>query len=695
MALINSFDKTKLRSLKYGGDRPGNGNSGQPYIQSKIPEEYSTKSLDFLLRAPKNTANDVVRLGKMFFDLKSPNGLLFTVKQNLLSRTAVPAQGGTRQAPRLLNERIYTPLSTLAQAGVVAFGGHLNKQGIDPFAGTGAYAKNPNLYFDKAKVSNLSDNNYIRTEQVTPLHKLILLLLDTTGTQTTTITSVDFQNRLANLWYNKIEQETEGAERINILSYTGGPGSILGIGKTNIKFADQRTGINNDKIAGGYSGSATWTPNPSEQNIPSRSRNFSDIIIHKATGVTDKYYQSTNKSIDFLLLYPKPTDGNYVYVSGSEVGLNAKLFNLNATGSVTWTPKHEIARKFNTIQSTESFTRASMAFVNRQEGDPTQIIKPLIDPTSFDDNRYVYVSGSFVSKPNFSLQNTYTFNQTQIISQSKNNFGSPSLRDFRTTLLKDTSSLKSSDARYIMSFAPKYDEKNIDSPNYIYMNSAGKRGDKSSYTKGKDKDNIKNIIDKITGTSILVNSSNIILVNSSNISDDLCRFYIKFLNSDKFIQFRAYLDNISDNYNPNWNSFKYPGRADSFYTYEGFDRKLTLGWSIVALSKGELKHMYEKLNYLASATTAEYSNNGYMKGVLTQLTIGNYIKELPGFINNLVYEISNDTTWEIGIDDDGKFNNTEQLPHMIKVNMGYTPIPTQLATFKVEPNNTPKFINMS
>jgi hypothetical protein len=82
-----------------------------------------------------------------------------------------------------------------------------------------------------------------------------------------------------------------------------------------------------------------------------------------------------------------------------------------------------------------------------------------------------------------------------------------------------------------------------------------------------------------------------------------------------------------------------------------------------------------------------------MKGVLTQLTIGNYIKELPGFINNLVYEISNDTTWEIGIDDEGDFKK-KQLPHMIKVNMGYTPIPNQVARFEVELNDTPEFINM-
>jgi hypothetical protein len=42
--------------------------------------------------APIKAANDVSRLTQMFFDLKSPNGLLFTAKENLLSRTSVKTE---------------------------------------------------------------------------------------------------------------------------------------------------------------------------------------------------------------------------------------------------------------------------------------------------------------------------------------------------------------------------------------------------------------------------------------------------------------------------------------------------------------------------------------------------------------------------------------------------------------------------
>ena len=136
MGLVNL--QTNLKSLRFGNDRVHSGNSGQPYIQSPIPEgeAFVLPSHDFVLRgglyAVRDTTEDVIRLGKYFTDLRSPSGLLFTAKQNLLSRTATRTQASTG----VLNEGIYTPLSTLAQASVSAFGLHFNKQGLNPIPGT-------------------------------------------------------------------------------------------------------------------------------------------------------------------------------------------------------------------------------------------------------------------------------------------------------------------------------------------------------------------------------------------------------------------------------------------------------------------------------------------------------------------------------------------------------------------------------
>jgi len=203
--------KTDLKSLRYGNDRVYGGNSGQPYITTPIPDEISPYigTTDFLLRgginAAKDSAEDIKRLGKMFADIKSPNGLLFIAKQQLLSRTSVRTQ-----TSGILNEGSYSPLNTLAEAGLVAFGGHLNKQGINPFADTGAYANNENLYGVKVKPSQPIAEN-----------RLAELLRGSYNGR-----SIDFDG-------NKVVLNN-GA---NVMTYTGGPGSKLGIGNTGIRYS--------------------------------------------------------------------------------------------------------------------------------------------------------------------------------------------------------------------------------------------------------------------------------------------------------------------------------------------------------------------------------------------------------------------------------------------------------------------------
>jgi hypothetical protein len=74
--------KTNLKSLKYGGDRPGGGSSNQPYIVTPIPDDLTVNPPDFLLRqgALQASLTDLDRLTKFFTDNSSPRGVLFTTK---------------------------------------------------------------------------------------------------------------------------------------------------------------------------------------------------------------------------------------------------------------------------------------------------------------------------------------------------------------------------------------------------------------------------------------------------------------------------------------------------------------------------------------------------------------------------------------------------------------------------------------
>lgn len=171
--------------------------------------------------------------------------------------------------------------------------------------------------------------------------------------------------------------------------------------------------------------------------------------------------------------------------------------------------------------------------------------------------------------------------------------------------------------------------------------------------------------------------------NSYNIRD-LIKFRIESINnsdgSSVFMVFRSYLTNFDDNFSADWASFKYVGRGENLYTYSGFSRSISIGFKVAALSDAEMKPMYQKLNYLASTTMPDYTG-GYMKGNYTKMTVGNYLYRQIGVLTNVSYKISNDTPWEIAIDEPEQGNaaekNSYELPHIIDVTLTFIPIGLQ------------------
>jgi hypothetical protein len=88
-----------------------------------------------------------------------------------------------------------------------------------------------------------------------------------------------------------------------------------------------------------------------------------------------------------------------------------------------------------------------------------------------------------------------------------------------------------------------------------------------------------------------------------------------------------------------------------------------------------MKSIYQKLQYLASSLAPDYSN-GYMKGNLVRLTIGDYLYIVPGFISNLTYNIPEDAAWEISLTEPegGEDSGTMETPKLFDVNVSFTPI---------------------
>jgi hypothetical protein len=169
-------------------------------------------------------------------------------------------------------------------------------------------------------------------------------------------------------------------------------------------------------------------------------------------------------------------------------------------------------------------------------------------------------------------------------------------------------------------------------------------------------------------------------MDDSPVTNDFVKFVIAAIDNNDpkfstFIHFRALLDSFSDSYSAQWNNVKYLGRGENFYSYDGFTRTISLSFTTAAQSKPELIPMYKKLNYLASQLTPDYSPKGYMRGPLVKLTVGGYLYEQPGFIQDLSYDLITDAPWEIAINESGGNDIfVKQLSQMVKVT-GFTFIP--------------------
>ena len=134
-------------------------------------------------------------------------------------------------------------------------------------------------------------------------------------------------------------------------------------------------------------------------------------------------------------------------------------------------------------------------------------------------------------------------------------------------------------------------------------------------------------------------------------------FYFKDLRDDKYIIFRAYLQDMSQEVQPEWSEHKYLGRSEPSYTYNSTKRAINFSFKVYAQSKPELQVIYTKLNYLQGLAYPRYHNDGSrfnrmrMMPPLMALRIGdlfgNMNRNLTGFIEGLTYTWDPQTvSWE-------------------------------------------------
>ena len=676
MPLITST--TNLNKLKFGignaGDRFDNGSSNQPYITTDIPGvnvnnsnptpiteldssgtpiygDVTPGSLDILFRgglnAVKDSLTDVSRLTKMFFDTKSPNGLIFTANQNLLSRTSVMTEAsfgigyGRNKEPDFIEgtgggalaSGIYLPTSTLAQAAVNFTGTHLNLMGLDPTDpnnvskdGGGILSLIPGLAplglntYSSVMADKLQIDNDQGIESFS-------FGGPSEGASSSSLTGL---NRLVKIFDAKQNVSTNNPD---VIVYDGGPGSILGIGKTRIKFAGSngtgttRTGLNNSLNIG----------------------EFKD------------YFNGTDRTYAQKFQYTTNQQGELAY--GGEFGddLSGKLGLSN--NIILDDDIGEEVFLMNMLSAT--YTLGS----SFEGGDGS-------------DARGVYTNVGLGrhNNPNTVVFNANQLNSAQFTSPTPGN--APIGPDFRKLLIDTTGEggepiTKSN----ILSISPEYTLKNLN--NRTNFGDPGANGPKTKTGEsGRLKYGVKAsemiAIDKINA-QIMYSGS--VAQDTTIAKNDLVKFRIAAIDNNSpsqalYMHFRAFVDSFSDSYTADWQGFKYSGRGENLYHYNGFDRQISLGFTVYAQSKAELIPMYKKLNYLASTLAPDYTAAGFMRGNIVRLTLGGYLYEQPGFISGMTFEAPQESSWEIAINEEGSSDSSvKELPFMIRVTgMSFTPI---------------------
>ena len=592
--------KTNLKSLKYGNDRPGGGNSGQPYITNDINNPKNRLGFDDgLVRggavgALKASINDTARIGKFLTDL--PQGPLFIVKQvglqlsnpKLESRAPKTGIGFIDRLATALNDkigigptRIYNlGINTLAQIPVNAFGIHFNRHGLLPVQ------DDTTKYLSVAQNNNQStgtNSARIAPNSTNRLLKYAAKLLPAAPPQSKPPGVIDQLLSLipgASLFI-KPQQQT-------IDSYIGGPGSVYGIGKTFIKRYD-----------------------------------------YTSNGVNKQQPQDKGK-----VNYPSLLGVSKLYFAAG-TGLFAGVF-----------PDRDTAAK-----------------------NGMDLSNPTKAPAQINQTAVTYTNPSIKKYANL---------RKQVDSQSTGSiFG---FNPFKNTNLGMGTGLLGSGDLYngvIQSYTDKKISYNngIDAPITISGSWKTKNREVRVGSGRKDSINLTPIFSTNTGTigdkpPINIPNADVQTIN------DLVKFRIQAIdstdpNKSDWMIFRAYLTQFSDSVDATWNDIKYVGRGDKFYVYDGFTRKINIGFKVAALSAVEMEPMYQKLNFLMGNLMPDYNNN-LMRGPLVKMTVGNWIDGQPGILNNISYTIPQDSPWEIGLGDKYLI-----LPHVLEVSMTFTPIGSQ------------------
>lgn len=448
------------------------------------------------------------------------------------------------------------------------------------------------------------------------------------------------QNRLVTLYNNKIIDTPplgilNDLNRLGIsdnpeflFDYTGGPGSSYGDGNTEIK---------------------------------------------RSVNTSKSYLRYIDNPLGHILGYNpsfKITSENTPYVGGT---ISSKFNSLKIIST---------SEEITTFTTTPSSPPISSDI----EGNPQDTVTPSTSTQT-----------KIINKENFISEDGYSPSNNSIRAEKLIDYPEP--YQFGNTMAY--SKLIGSEPGVLQDF-----RKNTIEPNSLAREYGGKKGENIRISTrigvgdpgARPKDKRNNFYTPFEGGQDRVNMSPIYTgtnapENEGGDTRDIIKFIIESINNEnpqltERMHFRAFITNFSDNIGADWNSQRYMGRGENFYTYQGFTREVSFAFKVAAQSVQEMEKLYQKLNYLASTLHPDYNSNGFMRGTIHQLTIGEYFYRMPGIIKSMNITVDNNYPWETKMsqpelegnpgDVVGDDRGQMELPQILDVQMTFNPIYSEL-----------------
>jgi len=691
--------KTDLKSLKYGQDTPGGGNSGEPYIKvdiNKVDSSFNQFRLttfdDRFVRggvvgALNSSVVDTLRIGKFLTDF--PKGPLFIAKQvglqltnprleskKLKVNSPTRGQGFINNVGNFISNtankienavgptRIYNlGINTLAQVPVNAIGGHIFRHGFLP------NNDESKLYLSVVTENNFQ-NNTNRLEGLTNNFNLGPWGANKFGVNKK---EQGVLNKLAGLAASgPVGAAIFGAtaalfnsnKELEIDNYIAGPDSVYGIGNTIIRrYSDTE---DKSKIDFARQQSAI---------LAGRTRNKNGEVQDIAFGL-DRLLGASNHTGSIFALptndkTPLSNDDDYIPVNLNNIIGSNKDKNQEVAG------KSRVDLRIPFISSTADFSISNNTSSSLSSRDFTDL--PGLINTNASIGGYSNTGSNSDISSSYDRRNPMSppiDASNDLVSSGPSTYPDPTIGPIAP--LDVTTTVYDYGSPALKTYAAI--KNRIDADTTISQKYYG---------------------GTFTSKQISIDRNNATYKYNTGAPNEFNRFNDRELNADEIkviftpinpftfgqvpTQFLAYLTSYGEGYNSGWNEIKYTGRAENFYIFNSFKRTVKFGLNIPCYNESELLTNHNKLFALGNrglgyALAGQYNEKNLLGGVIIKVTVGNYLVDTPGIVNDMSFNIVEGSPWDLD----------NQYAHYLKVDFSFTVIGDQTPMYEAQPSPEPE-----